>query len=459
MILRRTVLPLLISALTTVSISFSPTQAQAQAAQWRDIRDAGIVRGLWVSRWEYSSPDDISALLSRSAAWGITDVYFQVRGRGDAFYRSTIEPWGAELTGTLGQDPGWDPLEVAIREARQRGLRLHAWINTFTMWSGTTPPPATQPEHIYRSNPDWIMANREGLTLRLGNRFGYVLAAPGNPEVQARIEAVVMDIVERYPVDGIHYDYIRLPDHDYSYDAVSRHRFLTESGSDTYMGWQAGEISGMLERISARARAVRRGIIFSAAIVNHYHRAIGIFAQDPAVWTASGALDYVVPMMYTPSTAEFMMMLEGYQDMIPSPYIVAGINLGEMPDDPVTLAAQVHESLLSGVLGHALFSLGEVDRLEPDGFGEEGFYTWLEQQQGIRLITAEPVRVEMRAEEARPRFNILPSDTSAAEEPARAGSQERESAGQVSPARRRTFLRWFLPTLAGAAVVAIILIL
>ncbi len=459
MISRRIVLPLLLPAVTALSICFSPVQAQAQAAQWRDIRDAGIVRGLWVSRWEYNSPDDISALFSRTASWGITDVYFQVRGRGDAFYRSTIEPWGAELTGTLGNDPGWDPLEVAIREARQRGLRLHAWINTFTMWSGSTPPPATQPAHIYRSNPDWIMANREGLTMRLGNRFGYVLAAPGNPEVQARIEAVVLDIVERYPVDGIHYDYIRLPDHDYSYDAVSRQRYLSENDSDTYMGWQANEISGMLERISDRARAVRHGIIFSAAIVNHYHRAIGIFAQDPAVWTASGALDYVIPMMYTPSIAEFMTMLEGYQDMIPSPCIVAGINLGEMPDDPGTLAAQVHESLLAGVLGHALFSLEEVDRFGRGGFGEEGFYTWLEEQQGIRLIAAEPVEFELRAVEARPRFNTLPSDSSGAEDLTREEPQERERAAQPSPTRRRRFLRWILPTVAGAAVVAILLIL
>ena len=452
MISRRVVLSCL--ALTTLLLCHSPANAQG-----RDIRDAGIVRGLWVSRWEYSSPEDVSDLLSRAASWGITDVYFQVRGRGDAFYRSEIEPWGAELTGRLGQDPGWDPLEVAIRDARQRGLRLHAWINTFTMWSGRTPPPFTRPEHIYRKNPDWIMANRAGLTLRLGNRFGYVLAAPGNPEVQAHIEAVVLDIVERYPVDGIHYDYIRLPDHDYSYDAVSRRRFLNESDSETYMGWQAGEITGMLVTISDRARLKRPGIIFSAAIVNHYHRAIGIFAQDPAAWTASGALDYVIPMMYTPSIAEFMAMLDGYRDMIPAPCIVAGINLIEMPDDPEAVAAQVHESLLSGVLGHALFSLGEVDRLGRGGFGEAGLYAWLEEQQGTRLIAAEPVEVEMRSIEARPRFILSPSDSGEVVNPPREQPHERESPAQPSRAGKRKFLKWILPAVAGAAVVAILLIL
>jgi len=452
MITRRALLCLMLLALTLPSLS--PVEAQ-----WRDIRDAGVVRGLWVSRWEYRTPEDVAALLSRAAGWGITDVYFQVRGRGDAFYRSTIEPWGAELTGRLGQDPGWDPLETAIREARQRGLRLHAWINTFTMWSGSVPPPATTPEHIFNEHPDWIMANRDGLTLRLGNRFGYVLAAPGNPEVQARIEAVVMEIVERYPVDGIHYDYIRLPDHDYSYDAVSRARYLAESDSDTYMGWQAGEVSGMLARISERARSTLPGIIFSAAIVNHYHRAIGIFAQDPAVWTASGALDYVVPMMYTPSIAEFKSMLEGYRDMIPAPCLVAGINLGEMPGEPGPLAAQVHESFLSGILGHALFSLGEVDRLDGAGIGEAGLYNWLEEQQGAPMVVAEPITIEPQIDEARPQFVIAPADSSGGSQVSREETPLRDTPGPPPPVRKRRIIKWILTSVAGAAVVAILLLL
>jgi len=340
------------------------TPADAPGSQVVNVRDASILCGLWVTRWEYRSPEDIAALFSRAADYGLTDIYFQVRGRADAFYRSNLEPWGAELTGTLGRDPGWDPLAVALTQAHTRGLRLHAWINTFTLWSGSTPPPPSEPEHLFRTHPEWIMANRAGQTLRLGNRFGYVLAAPGNPGVQDHLQKVVLDIVSRYRVDGIHFDYIRLPDHDYSYDAVSRGRFLRESEStDTYMGWQAREVARMLDRIAAAARAEKPGLIMSAAIVNHYHRAISIFAQDPVSWVESGALDYVIPMMYTASLAEYRDMLTGYLEVLAPEHVVAGINLGEMPGDPGTLADQVYESVIAGIRGHALFSLAGVDAL------------------------------------------------------------------------------------------------
>lgn len=367
-------------------------EGTAQDPPLRDVRDPDVVRGVWVTRWEFRSPESVAALMSRAAERGMTDVFFQVRGRADAFYRSSLEPWGEELTGTLGRDPGWDPLETALVEAHARGLRLHAWINTFPMWSGRRPPPETRPRHIFLQHPDWIMSNRAGETQRLGNRFGYVSASPGNPEVQAHIEAVVLDIVSRYAVDGVHFDYIRLPDHDYSYDAVSRGRFLTESRNETYMQWQAQELTGMLERISEAARAIRPDLILTAAIVNRYDRAVGIFAQDPVAWTGSGALDYVIAMAYTPSRFEFASMVEGYLSMLPAERVAVGINLEEMPADPAAVAAQVRETVRAGTRGHVFFSLEAFDRLGGMGVAMgNDLYAYLERLYGERFTAAEPL--------------------------------------------------------------------
>jgi uncharacterized lipoprotein YddW (UPF0748 family) len=320
---------------------------------------------------------------------GLTDLFFQVRGRGDAFYRSALEPWGAELAGRLGADPGWDPLAVAVAAAHARGLRLHAWINTFPMWSGTVPPPETSPRQVLLEHPEWVMTDREGRIQRLGNRFGYVSGAPGNPEVQARVEAVVLDLVTRYQVDGIHFDYIRLPDQDYSYDAVSRVRYLRESVDETYLEWQADQISGMLRRIAERARAANPGLILSAAIVNHYHRAVGIFAQDPVAWTADGVLDYVVPMAYTPRPGEFADMLQGYREALPASRVVMGINLEEMPGSPGTVADQVRQSL-EGTSGHVFFSRRAFQGLLARAALDGDLYAGLERLQGTPLAVAEP---------------------------------------------------------------------
>jgi len=72
-------------------------------------------RALWVSRFEYSSSDDVEKVMERASEAGFNLVYLQVRGRADAFYRSSYEPWAANLTGVLGQDPGWDPLGTAVQ--------------------------------------------------------------------------------------------------------------------------------------------------------------------------------------------------------------------------------------------------------------------------------------------------------------------------------------------------------
>ena len=391
------------SALLTAALFFGllPPAAGAQSGnpspvvdgtpvRWRSVRDTTHVRGVWVTRWEYRSPEGIEALLDEAAAAGLTDVFFQVRGQGDAFYRSHLEPWGSELTGRLGIDPGWDPLAVALDGAHRRGLRLHAWINTFPLWSGSGPPPETTPRHILLEHPEWVMTDRAGRIQRLGNRFGYVSAAPGNPAVQDHIRAVVLDIVAAYAVDGIHFDYIRLPDQDYSYDAVSRARYLRESVDETYLQWQADQISGMVRRIAVEARALRPGLVLTAAVVNHYHRAIGIFAQDPVAWTEPGVLDYVIPMAYTPSPAEFADMLQGYAEALGAERMVMGINLDEVPDDPVAAAEQVHMSL-EAADGHVFFSLGSFRRLVLQAGGSD-LYAGLERLQGRPLRVAEPDR-------------------------------------------------------------------
>ena len=113
-------------------------------------------RGIWVTRWTYRSADQVREIMDEVAQAGFNAVYFQVRGQHDAFYRSDIEPWAKDLTGVLGQDPGWDPLAVAVEAGHERGLEVHAYLNAFPMWRGETPPGEASPEHVWRTHPDWV---------------------------------------------------------------------------------------------------------------------------------------------------------------------------------------------------------------------------------------------------------------------------------------------------------------
>ncbi|MCK4689947.1 MAG: family 10 glycosylhydrolase, partial [Candidatus Marinimicrobia bacterium] len=108
-----------------------------------------------MSRFDYTktikthNPDSIKQYIkdtfSKAKNANLNMIFFQVRGNGDAFYKSNYEPWSNMLTGTLGKDPGWDPLEFATETAHELGLELHAWINTFPAWRGIEDPINTIP--------------------------------------------------------------------------------------------------------------------------------------------------------------------------------------------------------------------------------------------------------------------------------------------------------------------------
>ena len=177
------------------------------------------VRGLWVTRWTFQKPDDIDALLDDAQRAGFTHVFLQVRGTFDAFYPSEHEPWARELTGKLGRDPGWDPLQHAIEGAHARGLELHAWANVYALWQGKRAPRSAGVPHALTQHPEWSIADKKGR--RTDAKLSYQFASPGNPEVRQHLVTVFDDLDARYDIDGLHLDYVRYPGRDWGYDEAS----------------------------------------------------------------------------------------------------------------------------------------------------------------------------------------------------------------------------------------------
>ena len=210
-------------------------------------------RGVWMSRFEYAiekarnHPDSAKALIrqvfQQARRAKLNMVFFQVRGNGTAFFNSSFEPWAQELTGTLGRDPGWDPLQFAIEEAHQLGLELHAWINTFPYWRGSVPPSESTPRQPFLDHPEWIVCDTNGKpALPDSGSNEYLWASPGNPAVRQHLVNVVTDLVKKYEIDGIHFDYIRYPEASptkgYSHDPVSVARFNSAEGNPHMLSWE-----------------------------------------------------------------------------------------------------------------------------------------------------------------------------------------------------------------------------
>ena len=106
----------------------------------KQISDTAEIRALWVTRWDYRSPEDVQRIMDNAAKFNFNMVLFQVRGDGTVLYPSAIEPW-VDVPGLKGKYPAWDPLQTAISAARKHKLQLHAWINLYV--GGSTSKIAT----------------------------------------------------------------------------------------------------------------------------------------------------------------------------------------------------------------------------------------------------------------------------------------------------------------------------
>lgn len=261
----------------------------------------GPVKGVWVTRWSYSSEGDVETIIEEVADAGFTHVFFQVRGRFDAYYNSGVEPWAERLSGSLGTDPGWDPLATAIAAGAARDVEIHAYLNTFPFWSGTTAPASSSPTHAYRAHPEWVVHDDSGTPMALNS--SYVYASPGNPAVRDHIAAVVADLVGRYDVDGVHLDYIRYPGPQYSHDPESLAAHAADGGD--WDDWRRQQVLSTVAAVRAET-----DLPLTAAVWGIYEdrwswgasQGNVDYFQDSRAMLQDGLLDAIIPMIYWPVT-------------------------------------------------------------------------------------------------------------------------------------------------------------
>lgn len=217
-------------------------------------------------------------------------VFFQVRSRANAMYRSAYEPWAMELTGVLGRDPGWDPLAFAIAECHARGIELHAWFNVCRVWSKGEPSAST-PAHIAHEHPAWIQ------------RFGDDLwIDPGIPEAREYTVLVAEDMVRNYAVDGLHFDYVRYPDRGFRDDGTYDRHGDGKPRDD----WRRDNVSALVREMYRRCTALRPSLQVGSAPIGIYQNlptakgweGRNAIFQDARRWLREGYHDYVVPQIY-----------------------------------------------------------------------------------------------------------------------------------------------------------------
>ncbi len=346
------------------------------------------VRALWVTRYDWTNyasadPGEIDKIVDRSAEAGFNALFFQVRGEGDAYYTPGLEPWARRLSGTLGKDPGWDPLARLITRAHRRGLAVHAYLNVYPLTLNCdVPPDNTQPRHFYHA-----LLEAHGMTGGKANGLmwdsskeipceGYQRVSPASIPFDNHITAVAVDLVQRYDIDGLHLDHIRYAGENSSCDPVSEARFRADCFSSSgYEDWQRRQIDGTVRKIYAQVLQVDPDLWLTAAVWPVYRDKWGwdvssgydTYYQDSKAWLAAGDIDGIAPMIYTGSPNcdnPYFWTLERWQILV-SDYvrdshgrmIIPGIGSSFCTNnDFAQIEARIAAGRALGSAGHALYS-------------------------------------------------------------------------------------------------------
>lgn len=180
-----------------------------------DIKPAVFQKGMWLRAASMASPDSIPKIIQIAKKYKITDIYAQVVVGGYAYYASTIIPRSQYLAKISG--PVYDPFDSLIRAAYKCSIRVHAWVNTILIWSLTEPPDSIR--HIYHTHPEWFIKDVQNKNMHEYSREEWFDAGleglyldPANTEVQKYLADISIEILNRYPVLGIHLDFVRYPD-------------------------------------------------------------------------------------------------------------------------------------------------------------------------------------------------------------------------------------------------------
>ncbi len=281
---------------------------------------ASEFRGAWIATvanldWPKSRLDnvakqqaDLIAELDGLKAAGINAVFFQVRTEADALYDSPYEPWSYYLTGEEGRAPNpyWDPLAFAVREAHARGMELHAWLNPYRV--DRVPGLYTRDEtHVTNTNPEWVMH-------AVSASSSIKIVDPGIPAVRQRIVDVVADIVNRYDVDGVHFDdyFYPYPPNDMSVggprDGLDQATFATYGAGMSKANWRRDNINRMIAAVYDTIQHLKPHVKFGVSPFGIHKNGVpsgivgmdayNVIYADPIQWMEAEKVDYLVPQLY-----------------------------------------------------------------------------------------------------------------------------------------------------------------
>lgn len=312
-----------------LSILFSlPAAAQAPK---HEVRAAWVtaVYGLDWPDTRATSPEGIRRqkaelleILDKLKEANFNTVLFQTRTRGDVLYKSSIEPFNSILTGKIGGDPGYDPLAFAVEECHKRGMECHAWMVTI---------PLGNRKHVAALGKESVTKRQPSICVPYKREY---FLNPGHPKTKEYLMSLVREVVERYDVDGVHFDYLRYPENarrfpdSYDYRKSGNGRSLAQ--------WRRDNLTEILRYIYKGVKALKPWVKVSTCPVGKYRdtsryssrgwNSFNAVYQDVQGWLGEGIQDQIYPMMYFRGNGFYPFALD-WQEQSNGRHVVPGLGI------------------------------------------------------------------------------------------------------------------------------------
>ncbi len=255
---------------------------------------------------------DLCDILDKLQQSNFNVVFLQTRLRGDVAYSSTIEPWSSYIK-KKSEKQNYDPLEYAIEACHERGMECHAWFVTY---------PVGKRKNLGKDGAK--------MTKKYGSEY---FLDPGNPNTSKYLLLLVDEIVNKYDIDGFHFDYIRYPDQADGFPDLDTYK---KYGSGKNLkDWRRDNINRFVYQAYDNIKAIKSWVQVSSSVVgmyekvsplNSYRTAYSGVYQDPADWLSKGKHDFIVPMMYY-SDDLFFPFIKNWKEKSAGRWIVPGIGV------------------------------------------------------------------------------------------------------------------------------------
>lgn len=308
----RKILPLLVTLfLLNFSAAFAQPERELRAVWLTSVHNIDWPHSTAVSAT--NQQNRLRNILNTLQETNINAVFFQVRPNADALYNSAYEPWSQWITGSRGQDPGYDPLAFVIQEAHKRGIEVHAWLNPYR-FENTAGQYSNSPGNYSQTHPELIITHN--------NRTYF---DPGNPATTELIKDIITDLLSKYPLDGIVFDDyfypsgITLAADQNTFNSWGTMEFVGEWYNELTRGnFRRASVNNMIKEVFNTIKAIDPGVVFGvspfgiystqASAATHWGTTLpggitgwdaynAIFC-DPLAWLHDGTVDYISPQLY-----------------------------------------------------------------------------------------------------------------------------------------------------------------